>query len=347
MSASSGALAVYQRVDNPIAFATSMAKTFAAMTGVPLEQGEAVALTCLCEGLTPVDYRRRYHTIDGKPTMRADAMLAEFRMNHGGDYEIVERSANRAAINLIDHKQRSYPFEFTWEDCLKSRWPWKSGKGPGANPETDIKTNYSTPVDRRNMLWARLVSDAIRAVCPELVAGVYTPEEMEDAAGSGSQAAAPAVVARPTVAQIVAAGHVNGNGSNGNGHAPQQSVVAQATGEVTASGTTEAADDQSEDVVDAEFEPATTAVGSEGEAASGLEVDETDPTPGTISATQVRTLSELIEKLAMPKEAVDAMLAKRNVNHIRSLSKEQAKEIIGKLRDKSRQLAAVESGSPN
>jgi hypothetical protein len=118
MSASSGALAVYQRVDNPIAFANEMAKTFAATTGVPLEQGAAVALTCLCEGLTPVDYRRRYHTIDGKPTMRADAMLAEFRMNHGGDYEIVERSATRAAIVLIDQKQRSYPFEFTWEDCL-------------------------------------------------------------------------------------------------------------------------------------------------------------------------------------------------------------------------------------
>lgn len=347
MSASSGSLAVYQKVDNPIAFATDMAKTFAAMTGVPLEQGAAVALTCLCEGLTPVDYRRRYHTIDGKPTMRADAMLAEFRLNHGGDYEIVSRTADLAAINLIDRKNRSYPFSFSWEECLQSRWPWKSGKGPGDNPVNDIKTNYSTPIDRRNMLWARLVSDSIRAVCPELSAGVYTPEEAEDMTVSGSQVTAPAAVARPTVAQIVAAGS-NGNG-NGNGHhAPQQTAAAQATGDVAASGTTEAVGDHVEDVVDAEFEPAADAEGDSGEF-KVVEDDPTDdnPTPGTISPTQVRTLTELIEKLAMPHAAVESMLAKRGVSAIRSLPKEQAKEIIGKLREKARQLAAVESGSPN
>lgn len=346
MSASSGSLAVYQKVDNPIAFATDMGKTFAAMTGVPLEQGAAVALTCLCEGLTPVDYRRRYHTIDGKPTMRADAMLAEFRLNHGGDYEIVSRTADLAAINLIDRKNRSYPFSFSWEECLQSRWPWKSGKGPGDNPVNDIKTNYSTPIDRRNMLWARLVSDSIRAVCPELSAGVYTPEEAEDMTVSGSQVTAPAAVARPTVAQIVAAGQANGNGSNGHPtHAPQQTAAAQATGDVAASGTTEAVGDHVEDVVDAEFETAADAgVGSE----AGAESEEsTDPTPGTISPTQVRTLTELVKKLQMPHAAVESMLAKRGVSAIRSLSKEQAKEIIGKLREKARQLAAVESGSPN
>ncbi len=337
MSASSGALAVYQKVDNPIAFATDMAKTFAAMTGTPLEQGAAVALTCLCEGLTPVDYRRRYHTIDGKPTMRADAMLAEFRMNHGGDYEIVERSANRAAIKLIDQKQRSYPFEFTWEDCLQSRWPWKSGKGPGANPETDIKTNYSTPVDRRNMLWARLVSDSIRAVCPELVAGVYTPEEMEDAGGERPAATVAAAPARPSVAQIVANGGMNGNG---NGHAPQQSAAAQVTGEVAASGPTEAVDDQSEDVIDAEFEPAA------GAEAAAEEAD-ADPELGTITPTQKKNIEDLIAKLEMPQEKVTAFLAKRGVSVIRSLSKEQAKEIIAKLRELARQLGTVESGSPN
>lgn len=336
MSASSGSLAVYQKVDNPIAFATDMAKTFAAMTGVPLEQGAAVALTCLCEGLTPVDYRRRYHTIDGKPTMRADAMLAEFRLNHGGDYEIVSRTADLAAINLIDRKNRSYPFSFSWEECLQSRWPWKSGKGPGDNPVNDIKTNYSTPIDRRNMLWARLVSDSIRAVCPELSAGVYTPEEAEDMTVSGSQVTAPAAVARPTVAQIVAAGNIQ---------SPQQTAAAQATGDVAASGTTEAVGDHVEDVVDAEFEPAADAgAGSE----AGAESEEsTDPTPSTISPTQVRTLTELVEKLQMPHAAVESMLAKRGVSAIRSLSKEQAKEIIGKLREKARQLAAVESGSPN
>lgn len=30
------------------------------------------------------------------------------------------------------------------------------------------------------MLWARVTSDGVRALCPEIVAGVYTPEEIAD-----------------------------------------------------------------------------------------------------------------------------------------------------------------------
>lgn len=341
MSASSGALAVYGKVDNPQIFAIEMAKSYSAMAGVPLEQGAAVVMTCMAEGITARQYKRRYHTIMGSASMRADAMLAEFRMNHGGKFRKIERSAKAAEIEFTDNEANVYTERLTIEEAMASRDPWVDWK----NHNKGLKDNWATPKDQTIMLWWALVRVSLGWICPELDAGVdENLGFMDDQPSQGPVVASVITSSRPTVAQIVAAGQANGNGAS---HAAQQTAAAQATGEVAASGTTEADGDQSDDVVDAEFEPAATAEVEEGEVASEADEADADPTPGTISPTQVRTLTELVEKLEMPHAAVESMLAKRNVNAIRSLSKEQAKEIIGKLRDKARQLAAVESGSPN
>lgn len=174
MSASNS-LAVLAKVDNPLAFASQMAKPIASLLNCNEAQGEAAALTCLQEGLTPIDFVRRYHLIQGKPVMRADAMLAELRLNHGGDFKIVERSPERAAI-VITRGDQSFEAEFTWEEAQQSRWPWKNWQ----DHDKGLKDNWATPTDRKSMLWARLVSDTLRAFIPELCSGVYTPEEMGD-----------------------------------------------------------------------------------------------------------------------------------------------------------------------
>lgn len=172
---SSNALTTYQKVNDPIAFSDSHAEACASLMNCNKHQGKAVALTCLCEGLTPIEFARRYHLVQGKPAMRADAMLAEFRMNHNGDYDIIERSPTRAAIKLT-RDGKTFEAEFTWEEAKQSRWPWNDWK----DPSKGLKDNWGTPTDQRNMLWARLVSDSFRVFCPELVAGVYTPEELGD-----------------------------------------------------------------------------------------------------------------------------------------------------------------------
>jgi hypothetical protein len=171
------ALAIYQKVDDPLAFCERLAKPFAALVGCSLDQGPAIALTCLCEGITPLEFQRRYHVIQGKPAMRADAMLAEFR-SRGGRHVVVERSPERAAIELIDKHGQKIAAEYTWTEAEQSRWPWRDA----SDHKKGLKDNWSTPTDRRNMLWARLVSDSIRAIAPEIVAGIYTPEEVIDAA---------------------------------------------------------------------------------------------------------------------------------------------------------------------
>src|SRR5574343_201221 len=80
-------------------------------------QGEAIALTCMVDGIHPIDFARRYHWIPGKgPSMRSDAMTAEFKLNHGGDYECLEKTARRAAIKFTTAAGKAYTFELTRRD---------------------------------------------------------------------------------------------------------------------------------------------------------------------------------------------------------------------------------------
>lgn len=170
-------MAIYGKIENPLDFCREFATACASLVSCTEEQGKAIAMTCLCENLTPVEFQRKYHVIQGKPAMKYDAMLAEFRMNHGGDYEMLQRTPEIAEIKLIDAKKREYTFKYTVDDAKASRWPWKDFRAP----EKGFKDNWATATDMRNMLWARLVSDSLRVVCPELVAGVYTEEELVDA----------------------------------------------------------------------------------------------------------------------------------------------------------------------
>lgn len=199
------ALAVYGKVDNPITFADQMAESVAALISCDVRQGRAMAIQMLCEGLNPMQLSRRYHWIQGRPSMRADAMRAEFRMNYGGDFEIIEATGDVAHIKFTDAKGREYPSKITWQEAQREPWPWKKGCGPGTDKTeptlANLKDNWATPLSRANMLMARATSSALRFICPELVAGVYTPEEMQDVlAAGGSEPTEP----RKTGSQVVA-----------------------------------------------------------------------------------------------------------------------------------------------
>jgi len=134
-------------------------------------QGMVLAMTCVQERMSPLKFIQTYHIIEGKPSMRSDAMLARF-MELGGIYKILARDAEKAEISL-KYKEAEGVFALTWEDIKKEPFVYKKdGK--------TLKTNWATPRSRMQMLWARVISDAIRAVCPIVNSGSYTPEEMQD-----------------------------------------------------------------------------------------------------------------------------------------------------------------------
>lgn len=133
--------------------------------------GFVVAATCHQEGITLFDYYRTYHTIECKPSMKYDAMLARFRAL-GGSHRIIERTSDRAIIEL-NIGTETYTESLSWDEAKKEPYPYKTdGK--------TLKKNWATPRARRQMLWARVVSEAIRTLRPEIVAGIYTPEETQD-----------------------------------------------------------------------------------------------------------------------------------------------------------------------
>lgn len=130
--------------------------------------GFVVAATCHAEGISFLEFQRTYHIIENKPAMRADAMLAKFR-ERGGRYIIIENSKEKASADFEFEKSK-INFTYSMEDAKQAGICYGSGG--------KLKTNWEKFPS--NMLWARMASNAVRRLCPEIVAGTYTPEEIED-----------------------------------------------------------------------------------------------------------------------------------------------------------------------
>lgn len=155
-----------------------------------IDQGIIIATDCYLANMSPIEYARRNKIVNGKPFKQYDTMLAEFH-ERGGTSRIVSKTPELAAIEL-EFKGIKREFSLSWEDAKKESFPYQvdrelkehqviemlaSGKQP------PLKSKYATPRSRAIMLFARVVSDAIRSMCPEVNFGYYTPEEIEDLPG--------------------------------------------------------------------------------------------------------------------------------------------------------------------
>jgi hypothetical protein len=135
------------------------------------DQAMALMLIAQAEGLHPAIAATHYHVINGRPTLKADAMMARFQTAGGsvrwGEY------TNQRVVGTFSHPQGgSVEIEWTLDMAMAA--------GLTKNP-----TWKSYP---RQMLRARCISEGIRTVFPGVVVGTYTPEEAED---MGSASAAP------------------------------------------------------------------------------------------------------------------------------------------------------------
>ncbi|MCE5310749.1 MAG: hypothetical protein LLG20_24175, partial [Acidobacteriales bacterium] len=138
-------------------------------------QGLVLAMSCHLSGMTPLEFRARYHLIEGNPAMKAEAMLAEFS-KLGGKYKVQARTADEAkiALEIAGQKQE---FGLTWAEAQAEPFVWAWDK---ETKQKVLKKNWATPRSRMQMLWARVVSDSVRVMCPQVNQGVYTPEEVAD-----------------------------------------------------------------------------------------------------------------------------------------------------------------------
>jgi hypothetical protein len=144
------------------------------------EAALALMLLAQAEGIHPMQAMRRYHVIDGQPSMRADAMLASFQA--AGGRVTWRRTDDQACEAAFEAPTVGAPVVITWtlEDAKRAG---VAGKGNW--------TKYP-----RQMLRARVISEGVRAVMPGVVVGIYTPEEVADF-DAGPRAARPAPAAPP------------------------------------------------------------------------------------------------------------------------------------------------------
>ena len=135
-------------------------------------EGFIVATTCHQQRMSFLEFGETYNVIQGNLSMKADAMLARL-LELGGEYEIVSRTPEKAEIKASYGKAKGN-FSFSWDEAKAEPFVYTKGS------TTEYKKNWATPRARCQMLWARVVSEAVRTVCPLANKGAYTPEEVRD-----------------------------------------------------------------------------------------------------------------------------------------------------------------------
>jgi hypothetical protein len=184
----SAELQLYDRMQDPIAAVDRMGEWLAksGMFGCErIEQGKVLALACMAERKSPVQIAREYYLIDGRLSDRTDSMLAKFR-GKGGKHKILARTAEEAAVELTLEGQ-TFVSRVTFAELAKEPFVYaRDGK--------TWKKNYATPRARMQSLWARAMSDGVRTLAPEIVAGILTPQEIEDESGGSQTVPADAIL---------------------------------------------------------------------------------------------------------------------------------------------------------
>jgi len=126
------------------------------------EQALTLMLIAQAEGRHPGIIARDYHIIKGRPTLKADAMLARFQ-DAGGCVRWTCYT-DECVTGVFSHPKGG-EVEITWN--------MNRHKNTGV-----VNDNYKKY--GRAMLRARCISEGIRTVYPSVICGSYTPEEMED-----------------------------------------------------------------------------------------------------------------------------------------------------------------------
>ena len=127
------------------------------------DQALALMLVAQAEGLHPATAARDYHIIQGKPALKADAMLARY-LNSGGKVEWHEHTDQKVSATFSHPAGGILPIE----------WDMKRAEAAGLSGK-EMWKKYP-----RQMLRARVISEGIRATNPAVAVGMYTPEEVQD-----------------------------------------------------------------------------------------------------------------------------------------------------------------------
>lgn len=142
-----------------------LAKAFAdsKLFGVQ-DANQALALMAICEaqGLHPANAVQEYHIIQGRPSLRADAMLTRFQ-RAGGSVEFTAYTDERVEAKFVHPQGGSLTVD------------WDMARAKKAGLATAMWTKYP-----RQMLRSRVISEGVRSLFPGVLGGMYAPEEVSE-----------------------------------------------------------------------------------------------------------------------------------------------------------------------
>ena len=152
-------LVPYQDMER-MAVAIAKSKLFGMKTA---EEAIALMAVAQAEGMHPATAARDYHVIQGRPALKADAMLARFQAA-GGKVEWKEYTDQRVC-GKFSHPQGG---------SVEIDWDQKRAIAAGLTNKDNWR---SYP---RQMLRARVISEGVRTVFPGATGVMYTVEEVQD-----------------------------------------------------------------------------------------------------------------------------------------------------------------------
>ena len=126
-------------------------------------QALALGLLCQAEGRHPAEAARDYHIINGKPSLKSEAMLARF-----------QQAGGRVEWHEYTHESVSGTFSHPQGGSLKVSWTMQDATRAG------LTGNPTWKKFPRQMLKARCISEAVRGIFPGVLSGLYAPEEVSD-----------------------------------------------------------------------------------------------------------------------------------------------------------------------
>ncbi len=142
------------------------------------EQAMALLLLAQSEGIHPMKAVMKYNIVQGKPAKKAEAMLGDF-IQQGGKVKWHKLDNTIAEATFTAPNGDSITIKWTIEMASKitTKYYDKFEKQWKVKKLTDKDNWKNYP---RAMLRSRVISEGIRTVYPQIVEGVYTPEEVID-----------------------------------------------------------------------------------------------------------------------------------------------------------------------
>ncbi len=138
--------------------------------GLDAAQAFTLMMIAQSEGIHPIKAVQRYNVPYGKPAMKADAMMADFQTLGGTVKWLTKCNDCERAAAIFKHPVHA-------PDGQEVSYTVAEAKRAGY-----AEKNSKWQTDPARMLIARVKSIGVRLICPGIVAGFYTPEEVEDLA---------------------------------------------------------------------------------------------------------------------------------------------------------------------